>query len=66
VSSTELAGASRSSRAPLLPGVSGHLSGVRWYQAEEEETRDLFCYIIAALSFLYAAPHRHHLLQYRR
>jgi hypothetical protein len=26
------------------------------YQAEEEEICDLFCYTIAKLSFLYAAP----------
>jgi hypothetical protein len=56
VSSAELARASQSSRAPLLPGVPGHLSGFRWYQAEEEEICDLFCYAIAKFSFLYAAP----------
>jgi hypothetical protein len=54
VSSAELAGASESSGAPLLPGVPGHLSGFRWYQ--EEEIHDLLCYAIAKLSFLYAAP----------
>jgi hypothetical protein len=58
VSSTELAGASQSSGAPLLPGVSGHLSGFRWYQVEEEETCDLFCYLIVKLFFPYADPRR--------
>jgi hypothetical protein len=56
VSSAELAGASQSSGAPLLPGVPGHLSGFRWYQAEEEEIRELFCYTIIKLCFIYAAP----------
>jgi hypothetical protein len=57
VSSAELAGASRSSGAPLLPRVPGHLSGFCWYQAEEEEIRDLFCYTIVKLHFLYTTPH---------
>jgi hypothetical protein len=33
---------------------------------EEEEACDLFCYIIAALSFLYAAPQRRPLPSSRR
>jgi hypothetical protein len=52
---------------PLLPGVPGHLSGFRWYQAEEEEIRDLFCYLIVKLFFPCADPRRRSvLLQYRR
>jgi hypothetical protein len=36
------------------------------YQAEEEETCNLFCYIITALFFLYAAPQRRPLPSSRR
>jgi hypothetical protein len=56
VFSTELAGASWSSGAPLLPGVPDHLSRFRWYQAEEEELRNLFCYTTVELCFLYVHP----------
>jgi hypothetical protein len=36
--------------------ASGHRLRNGLWEVDEKSLRDLFCYIIAALSFLYAAP----------
>jgi hypothetical protein len=46
--------------------ASGRRSRNGLWEVDEKSLRDLFYYIIAALSFLYAAPQRRPLPQYRR
>jgi hypothetical protein len=46
--------------------VSGRRSRNGLWEVDEKSLLDLFCYIIAALSVLYAAPQRRPLPQYRR
>jgi hypothetical protein len=46
--------------------ASGRRSRNGRWEVDEKSLRDLFCYIIATLFFLYAAPQRRPLPQYRR
>jgi hypothetical protein len=46
--------------------ASGRRSRNGRWEVDEKSLRDLFCYIIATLFFLYAAPQHRPLPQYRR
>jgi hypothetical protein len=52
----ELAGADRTPGRPAVPGVPEPPSSFHLYQAEEEGTCDLFCYLIIELFFPDVSP----------